>query len=58
VGAIAVLEAVHAVQRRVRLREAIAELPGWVRWSLYTGLVMSILVFGKAGAAKFIYFQF
>jgi alginate O-acetyltransferase complex protein AlgI len=58
VGAIAVMEAVHAVQRRVRLREAIAELPGWVRWSLYTGLVMSILVFGKAGAAKFIYFQF
>lgn len=58
VTAVAIMETAHFFQRSVRLRDAIAEMPVFVRWSLYYGCVMGVLFFGKTGAAKFIYFQF
>jgi alginate O-acetyltransferase complex protein AlgI len=56
--AVGVMETVHVFQRRMRMREAIAELPTWERWILYYGVVMAVLLFGKSGGGKFIYFQF
>ncbi|MFT4570146.1 MAG: alginate O-acetyltransferase complex protein AlgI [Hyphomicrobiaceae bacterium] len=56
--AIAILEVVHLGQRNVRLRFWLAERPTWVRWSLYYGAVMLVLLFANTDGGKFIYFQF
>jgi hypothetical protein len=40
------------------LRNAIRRQPAWLRWSVYYGLVMAILMFGKFGTAEFIYSRF
>ncbi len=59
VAAIALLEAVHFAQRRVRIRGYIAERPVWVRWSFYYASAMLLIMFAKTDAPKaFIYFQF
>ncbi|HYC56770.1 MAG TPA: MBOAT family O-acyltransferase [Candidatus Binatia bacterium] len=56
--AIAILLIVDWLQSRTPLRPVIAELPTWARWSLYYGVVMCVLLLGKTGGGKFIYFQF
>jgi len=56
--ALAILLVVDWLQSRMPLRANIAELPVWARWSLYYGVVMCVLLLGKTGGGKFIYFQF
>jgi alginate O-acetyltransferase complex protein AlgI len=56
--AIAVLELIHYFQQRGSVRQMLARQPGWIRWAIYYGLVLTILLFGKFGVEQFIYFQF
>jgi len=58
VGAICVLEAVHLLQRRGRVRDQLARLPAWVRWTGYYALIAAIVVYGVFGRNAFIYFEF
>ncbi len=60
VGVISILllEVVHVIQRKVRIRTALCERPVWVRWSFYYAGMMYLLLFMRLGGAKFIYFQF
>jgi D-alanyl-lipoteichoic acid acyltransferase DltB (MBOAT superfamily) len=52
------MEGVHLMQRHVQMRRMLAEKPAWLRWSVYYGLVLSILLFGVFNKTSFIYFQF
>jgi D-alanyl-lipoteichoic acid acyltransferase DltB (MBOAT superfamily) len=53
------LEAVQIRQSQGSFRQQLAGTPAWLRWSLYYGLVMMILLFGMmASEQQFIYFQF
>jgi D-alanyl-lipoteichoic acid acyltransferase DltB (MBOAT superfamily) len=53
------LEAVQIGQHHGSFRHQLAGKPAWLRWSLYYGLVMVILLFGMmASEQQFIYFQF
>lgn len=58
--AIAIMEIVHYFQERFSLRVALAQKPFVFRWTLYVGILVFILVFGKIYSAPtdFIYFQF
>lgn len=58
VAALAILEAVHWAQRDRRLRPWLQGQPAWLRWSLYYGAVMIVLLFANTDGGKFIYFQF
>ena len=49
---------VHAIQRHGSIRHMLAERPAWLRWGVYYGLTLSIILFGMTGKAEFIYFQF
>ena len=55
---IVALETVHLIQRKNRLREFIKSKPVYIRWSIYYGTIMVILIFGVFSNQKFIYFQF
>jgi alginate O-acetyltransferase complex protein AlgI len=58
-GAILVMELVHILQSKYRLRELLAVQPFWIRWGAYYLVVMAILMFGQYSVAQsFIYFQF
>jgi D-alanyl-lipoteichoic acid acyltransferase DltB (MBOAT superfamily) len=59
-AAIAVMEIVHYFQERGSLRVALAKQPAVFRWTLYVGILVCILIFGKLYSAPtdFIYFQF
>jgi D-alanyl-lipoteichoic acid acyltransferase DltB (MBOAT superfamily) len=52
------MEAVHLVQRHGSVTEALARKPVWVRWPVYYGAVLLILLLGNFGSSQFIYFQF
>lgn len=53
------MEAVHWIQQRNgSLRTVIRRQPVWLRWSVYYGLVMVVLMFGKFEANEFIYSRF
>lgn len=56
--AIWLMECVHLAQRHGSITERIAENPVWIRWSIYYGLVVLILLLGNFGQKQFIYFQF
>jgi alginate O-acetyltransferase complex protein AlgI len=56
--AILILETVHLGQRTQRLRPLVAGLPTPVRWSLYYGCAMLLLLFANTDGGKFLYFQF
>lgn len=58
IGSILAMEGVHLMQRHNRMRRMLSEKPAWVRWPLYYGLVVSILLFGVFNKTSFIYFQF
>jgi D-alanyl-lipoteichoic acid acyltransferase DltB (MBOAT superfamily) len=59
VCAILLMEAVQFLQSRYPdLRARARQLPMWLRWAGYYGLVLAILVFGMFGLTEFIYVQF
>ncbi len=60
-GALAIVLAVEITLERRGLTEVddlLPLLPGWLRWSAYYGLALTILVFGVLERSDFIYFQF
>lgn len=59
VGAIVFMEIVHLLERRQTFAEFLKSRSVWIRWSVYYGLTMWILLFGVYGKEQaFIYFQF
>jgi D-alanyl-lipoteichoic acid acyltransferase DltB (MBOAT superfamily) len=57
--AILLMEVVHIVQMKMgSLRQLVLPQPVWLRWSIYYGLVILILVFGKFQSTEFIYARF
>jgi len=56
--AVGLMECIHLLQRRYRIREVITAFPIWVRWPVYYVGALTILLFGKFDAKQFIYFQF
>jgi hypothetical protein len=57
--AILVMEFVQWQQRKNgSARDVVRRQPAWLRWSVYYGLVMAILMFGKFGTVEFIYSRF
>jgi alginate O-acetyltransferase complex protein AlgI len=59
-AAILVMVIVHQFQERGSLRAMLAQKPVVLRWTLYAGILVCILIFGKIYSAPtdFIYFQF
>lgn len=55
---IAVLETVHAIQRRGSAVAWVARRPVWIRWAVYAALVLAIINLRPQYAAQFIYLQF
>lgn len=57
--AIAIMEIVHIGQERMRIRTWLSVKPLWVRWSLYYGITLAIMMFrAHTSTLEFIYFQF
>jgi hypothetical protein len=58
--AVFIMEIIHYFQERGSLRTMLAQKPAVLRWALYVGILVCILVFGRIYAAPtdFIYFQF
>lgn len=52
------LETVHYVQSKKNISEVFTQQPMYVRWTIYYGLVLAILLFGVFEDRQFIYFQF
>jgi D-alanyl-lipoteichoic acid acyltransferase DltB (MBOAT superfamily) len=52
------LELVQLFQRRMSLIQLVSERPFTVRWSIYYGMILFVLLFGVFEQSKFIYFQF
>jgi len=52
------LEFVHLLQKHIRMREFLTTKPIWIRWPIYSALVLLILLFGVFHGTQFIYFQF
>ena len=57
-SAIAVMEAIHFVQRSGPVRQRLADGPMWLRWGAYYVAVIAILLLGATEGQEFIYFQF
>jgi alginate O-acetyltransferase complex protein AlgI len=54
-----ILNIIHLIQEKHgSIRELIRQKPAWVRWTLYSLLCASILLFGLRGEQQFIYFRF
>lgn len=49
---------VHSIERHGPIVEKLSQRPVWLRWLIYYGTVLSILLFGNFGFKQFIYFQF
>ncbi len=59
IGAIAVMEFIHVVQRKHGIRKLLGQQPFMIRWAIYYFLIMTILLFGAYDYSNaFIYFQF
>ncbi len=59
IGAIAVMEFIHMVQRKHGIRKLLGQQPLMIRWAIYYFLIMTILLFGAYDYSNaFIYFQF
>ncbi|MBC7448950.1 MAG: MBOAT family protein [Hymenobacteraceae bacterium] len=57
--AVLIMEGVHWLQRTGSGRALLAARPAWVRWPVYYGLLLWLLLFSYATAnPEFIYFQF
>jgi alginate O-acetyltransferase complex protein AlgI len=57
-AAIVLLESIQWLQRRGSIRAMLSTKPVWLRWAVYYGLIVSILLFGTPSPRPFIYFQF
>jgi len=57
IGILIVLMFDYLNEKGIYIRDALKTRPVF-RWSLYYGLVISVLMFGKFAAADFVYFQF
>jgi D-alanyl-lipoteichoic acid acyltransferase DltB (MBOAT superfamily) len=57
-GAVALLEIVHLLQRQKSIRERLEGKPFYFRWTLYILLISAIFSFGSFQMQQFIYFQF
>ena len=55
---ILLLEAVQWLLDRTSLRHQISLLPAVLRWPLYAGFVLFVLLFGVHSQSQFIYSQF
>ena len=58
IASIWLMECIHLEQRHGSITERLARNPAWLRWSVYYGSVVLILLFGNFGQQQFIYFQF
>jgi len=56
--AIIFMEYIHHIQRHRSIRHLLSSKPAWIRVSVYTTLVVSIVFLGNFSANQFIYFQF
>lgn len=56
--AIALMEAVHLLQRKEGFGERVAQMPFYLRWPAYYLFAFLILAFWEKGGNEFIYFQF
>ncbi len=52
------MEIVHFQQRNKSMQKWVSHQHPILRWSLYLGIVLTIILFGKFGSQSFIYFQF
>lgn len=52
------LEAVHYLQNRKNIVQALAQKPVYIRWAAYYALLIAIVIFGEFSDRQFIYFQF
>lgn len=57
-ASICFLEAIQYLYRKKGLGDLFAHMPTQLRWSAYYLLILSIVLFGKFGQNKFIYFNF
>lgn len=57
-GGIAVLLTANYLQEKGSVEERLLSRPAWLRWAVYYGGVLAILLFGNLGVKNFIYFQF
>ncbi|MGE0267459.1 MAG: MBOAT family protein [Candidatus Omnitrophota bacterium] len=57
-GAIFFMEYIHSIQRHSGIRAMLKNKPYYLRLSVYTTLILCILLFGEFSAKQFIYFQF
>jgi len=52
------LETVHYVQSKKNISEIFTQKPVYIRWAVYYGLILTIIVLGVFENRQFIYFQF
>ena len=57
-GVIGIMELVHLLQRKKKIRTRLAEQPTVIRWAIYNFILLAILFFGVYTQQQFIYFQF
>lgn len=57
-SAILLMESVHLLQRNMSVRQFVSKKPSLLKWSMYIGLAVIIVLFGKFNSHAFIYFQF
>lgn len=57
-GSITFMELVHIIQEHVGMRTFLNTKHIIIRWSIYTVIICSILIFGTFNGTEFIYFQF
>ncbi len=55
---IMILVLVQLFQSRYSIRKKLSTQPVFIRWSLYLGIILSIIIFGNFSGQEFIYFQF
>jgi hypothetical protein len=56
--AIILMEIVQFIQEYGSVGEMLLRRPAIIRFAVYAGLIMCIVLFGKFSANQFIYFQF
>lgn len=57
-GTIIVLLVDYLNEKNIYIRDWLSTKPVWLRWSVYYGLVLTVIIFGKFAASDFIYVQF
>lgn len=52
------MEIIHLMQRHKNMRSFLSNKPIYIRWSIYSALLIIIISFGEFSLQEFIYFQF